>query len=159
RDPDADHRARRLAHGADGRALLRGLRAPVPDLPGRAAREARGGGDRDGRADRARHARHPDRRRGPPRDPGDDDPADARPRRVRSVLGRGDRRPGRDPPPDPDLLAARAHDYHHYTPGFMQRWVGWLGEVCTDRVGRWVVVGIFATLFVASGAATWAWST
>ena len=51
------------------------------------------------------------------------------------------------------------HDYHHYTPGFMQRFVGWLGNVVTDPVGRWVVVGVFAVLFLASGAATWAWST
>ena len=36
------------------------------------------------------------------------------------------------------------HDYHHYTPGFMQRFVGWLGNLVTDPVGRWVVVGVFA---------------
>ena len=79
-----------------------------PAVRRRAAREARGRGGRDGRADRARHARHPDRRRGPARDPRDHDPADARPRRVRRVLGRGDRRHGRDPAPGADLLAAAA---------------------------------------------------
>jgi predicted RND superfamily exporter protein len=50
-------------------------------------------------------------------------------------------------------------DYRHYTPGFMQRIMNWLGDVVTHPVGRWVVTGIFAVLFISSAAATFAWST
>ena len=46
---------------------------------------------------------------GPARDPRDDDPADARSRRVRRLLGGVDRDHGRDPAPDPDLLHAGAN--------------------------------------------------
>jgi uncharacterized protein len=50
-------------------------------------------------------------------------------------------------------------DAHHYTPALVRRSVNFLGNVVTDPVGRWVVVGIFAFLFVGSAAAVAAWST
>ena len=50
------------------------------------------------------------------------------------------------------------HDFHHYTPGFMQRFVG----ARRPRHGPGRALGrggVFAALFLASRAATWAWST
>jgi len=50
-------------------------------------------------------------------------------------------------------------EYRHYTPTIMRRFVGLLGDIVTHPRGRWVVVGMFAAIFVASGAAVAAWST
>ena len=50
-------------------------------------------------------------------------------------------------------------EHRHYTPTIMRRLVGLLGDLVTDPRGRWVVVGAFATIFIASGAAVAAWST
>jgi len=50
-------------------------------------------------------------------------------------------------------------DYHHYTPALMTRFVGAIADFVTDPRGRWVVAGSFAAIFLASGAATLAWST
>ena len=50
-------------------------------------------------------------------------------------------------------------DFHHYTPALMTRLVGWIGGVVTDPVGRWVVAGSFAAIFLLSAWATFSWST
>ncbi|MFI5316987.1 MAG: RND family transporter [Myxococcota bacterium] len=50
-------------------------------------------------------------------------------------------------------------DFHHYTPNSMRRFVESLGDLVTHPRGRWVVVGTFALVFVASAAAVAAWST
>jgi predicted RND superfamily exporter protein len=50
-------------------------------------------------------------------------------------------------------------EHRHYTPKLMRRIVGFLGELVTDPRGRWLVVGAFATILVASAAAVAAWST
>ena len=121
-DPDDHHGSRRLAHGADGRALLRGLRDPRAALRGPERRQDRSRHHRDGRADRARHARHRGGRRRSAGDPRDVDPADARPRDLRRLLGDVDPVHGGDPPPGHDLLPARAQGAralpaHRHGPG------------------------------------------
>jgi predicted RND superfamily exporter protein len=50
-------------------------------------------------------------------------------------------------------------DFHHYTPRLMTRFVGAIANFVTDPRGRWLVAGGFAVIFLASGAATLAWST
>ena len=80
----------------------------LPRYPRPEDRAHRGRHHRDGRAGGAGHARHRHRRGRADGDHGDLDPADARPRHLRLVLGVLDHHHRRDPAPDPDLLPAGA---------------------------------------------------
>ena len=149
RDPDDHHGARGLAHGADGRALLRGLRGDAADVRRPEGRPRRGGHHRDGRADRAGHPRHHHRRRGPAGHHGDLDPSRCRNLAifgafwVASIIITVEIL-------HPILICymPAPTEHEHFLPSFMVRFTRFIGDITTHPTWKYVIGGTTVVLFV-----------